>query len=51
MQPKHIRIHQTIAEKIRIVNYENQNPIQMAADKYGVERKSIRNSKKSYRNY
>ena len=43
MQPKHIRIYQAIAEKIKIVNYANQNSIHMAADKYRVETKSIRN--------
>ena len=46
MQPKHIRIHKAIAEKIKIVNYAHQNSIHMATDKYGVERKSIRNWKK-----
>ena len=46
MQPKHIRIHKAIADKIKIVNYANQNSIHMAADKYGVETKSIRNWKK-----
>ena len=46
MEPKHIRIHKVIAEKIKIVNYANQNSIHMAADKYGVETKSIRNWKK-----
>ena len=46
MQPKHIRIHKAVAEKIHIVNYAHQNSIRMAADKYGVERKSIRNWKK-----
>ena len=46
MQSKHIRIHKAIADKIKIVNYANQNSIHMAADKYGVERKSIRNLKK-----
>ena len=46
MQPKHIRIHKAIAEKIKIVNYAHQNSIHMAADKYGVETKSIRNWKK-----
>ena len=46
MQPKHIRIHKAIADKIKIVNYANQNSIHMAADKYGVETKSIRNLKK-----
>ena len=43
MQPKHIRIHKAVAEKIKIINYENQNSIHMASDKYGVETKSIRN--------
>ena len=47
MDSKDIRIHQAIAEKIKIVNYANQNSIHMAADKYGVERKSIRNWKKT----
>ena len=37
MQLKDIRIHQAIAEKIKIVNYANQNSIHMAADKYGVK--------------
>ena len=46
MEPKDIRIHKAIAEKIKIVNYANQNSIRMAADKYGVETKSIRNWKK-----
>ena len=46
MQPKHIRIHKPIADKIKIVNYAHQNSIHMAADKYGVETKSIRNLKK-----
>ena len=46
MQPKHIRIHKAIAEKIKIVNYANQNSIHMAADKYRVKRKSIRNWKR-----
>ena len=46
MEPKDIRIHQAIAEKIKIVNYANQNSIHMAADKYGVKTKSIRNWKK-----
>ena len=43
MQPKHIRIHQAIAYQIKIVNYAHLNSIHMAADKYGVETKSIRN--------
>ena len=43
MEPKHIRIHKVIAEKIKIVNYAHQNSTHMAADKYGVETKSIRN--------
>ena len=43
MQHKHIRIHKAIADQIKIVNYANQNSIHMAADKYGVERISIRN--------
>ena len=34
MQSKHIRIHQAIADKIKIVNYANQNSIHMSADKY-----------------
>ena len=46
MQPKDIRIHQAIVEKIKIVNYANQNSIHMAVDKYEVERKSIKNWKK-----
>ena len=46
MQSKHIRIHQAIAEQIKIVNYAHQNSIYMATDKYGVEAKSIRNLKK-----
>ena len=46
MQPKHIRIYQAIAEKIKIVNYANQNSIHMAADKYGVKTKSIKNWRK-----
>ena len=48
MQPKHIRIHKAIADQIKIVNYAHQNPIHMAADKYGVETKSIRNWKKKF---
>ena len=47
MEPKDIRIHKAIAEKNKIVNYANQNSIHMAADKYGVETKSIRNWKKT----
>ena len=43
MQPKDIRIHKAIADQIKIVNYTHQNSIHMAAEKYGVERKSIRN--------
>ena len=43
MQPKHIRIYQAIAYQITIVNYAHHNSIHMAADKYGVETKSIRN--------
>ena len=43
MDSKDIRIHQAIAEKIKIVNYANQNSIHIAADKYGIETKSIRN--------
>ena len=43
MEPKNIRIHKAIAEKVKIVNYANQNSIHMTADKYGLERKSIRN--------
>ena len=46
MQPKHIRIHKAVAEQIKIVNYAHQNSIYMAADKYGVETKSIRNWRK-----
>ena len=46
MEPKDIRIHKAVAEKIKIVNYANQNSIRMAADKNGVETKSIRNWKK-----
>ena len=46
MQPKHIRIHQAIAQKFKIVNYAHQNSIHMAADKYGVETKSIRSWRK-----
>ena len=46
MEPKNIRIHKAIAEKIKIVNYAHQNSIHMTADKYGVETKSIRNWKK-----
>ena len=46
MQPKHIRIHKAIADQIKNVNYAHQNSIKMAADKYGVERKSIRNWRK-----
>ena len=46
MQPKDIRINKVVADKIKIVNYAHQNSIHMAADKYGVETKSIRNWKK-----
>ena len=46
MQPKDIRIHKAIADQIKIVNYTHQNSIRMAADKYEVETKSIRNWKK-----
>ena len=46
MESKHIRIHKAIANQIKIVNYAHQNSIHMAADKYGVETKSIRNWKK-----
>ena len=46
MDSKNIRIHQAIAEKIKIVNYAHQNSIHMVADKSGVETKSIRNWKK-----
>ena len=46
MQPKDIRIYKAVADQIKIVNYAHQNSIHMAADKYGVERKSIRNCKK-----
>ena len=46
MEPKEIRTRITIDEKIKIVNYANQNSIHMAADKYGIETKSIRNWKK-----
>ena len=46
MEPKDIRIHKAIADKIKIVNYAHQNSIHMAADKYRVETKSIRNCKK-----
>ena len=46
MQPKDIRIHKAVADQIKIVNYANQNSIHMAADKYGIETKSIRNCKK-----
>ena len=51
MQLKHIRIHKAIAEKVKIVNYANQNSIHMAANKYGVETKSIILEKKSCRSY
>ena len=47
MQPKHIRIHKAVADQIKIVNYASQNSIHMAADKYAVERKYIRNCKKT----
>ena len=46
MEPKHIRIHKAIAKKYKIVNYAHQNSIHITADKYGLERKSIRNWKK-----
>ena len=46
MQPKDIRIHKAIAEKIKIVNYANQNSIHMAADKYGVKQNLIEIAKK-----
>ena len=53
MQPKDIRIHKAIADQIKIVNYANQKSIHMAADKYGFERKFIRNcnKKNSCRSY
>ena len=38
--------NKAIADQIQIVNYAIQNLIHMAADKYGVETKSIRNWKK-----
>ena len=47
MEPKDIRIHKAVADQINIVNYAHQNSIHMAADKYGVETKSIRNWKKT----
>ena len=46
MQPKDTRIHKAIADQIKNVNYAHYNSIHMAVDKYGVERKSIRNWKK-----
>ena len=46
MEPKDIRIHKAIAEKIKIVNYGNQNSIHMAADKYGIERNLLEIGKK-----
>ena len=46
MESKDIKIHQAIADQIKIVNYAYQNSIHMAADKDEVERKSIRNWKK-----
>ena len=48
---KDIRIHKAIADQIKNVNYAHQNSIHMAADKYGVETKSIRNYKNSCRSY
>ena len=46
MQSKDIRIHKAVTDQIKIVNYANQNLIHIAADKYGVETKSMRNWKK-----
>ena len=46
MEPKDIRIHLKKCGNNKILIYASQNSIHMAADKYGVERKSIRNWKK-----
>ena len=46
MQPKHIRIHQAIAEKIKIVNYANQNSIHMEDDKMELKQNLLEIGKK-----
>ena len=51
MEPKDIRIHKAITEKIKIVNYANQNSIHMAADKYGVEKNLLEIGKNSCWSY
>ena len=51
MQPKHIRIHKAIAEKIKIVNYANKNSIPMAAGKYGDETNLLEIGGNSCRSY
>ena len=51
MQPKDIRIHQAIADQIKIVNYAHQNSIHMAADKYRVEKNLLEIGKNSCRSY
>ena len=42
MESKHSRSHKTVAQKIIIANYSIQNSINKGAEKFGVERKSIR---------
>ena len=42
MESKHSKSHKTIAQKIIIANYLKLNSISKAAEKFGVERKSIR---------
>ena len=42
MESKHLRSHKTVAQKIMIANYSIQNSINKGAEKFGVERKSIR---------
>ena len=42
MESKHSRSHKTVAQKIIIANYSIENSINKGAEKFGVERKSIR---------
>ena len=42
MESKYLRSHKTVAQKIIIANYSIQNSINNGAEKFGVERKSIR---------
>ena len=42
MESKYSRSHKTVAQKIIIANYSIQNLINKGAEKFGVERKSIR---------